>query len=51
MKARIEAGIVDPADLEAAAEEGEEGEDGVEGEASEAGSKDGGTALEEAGLA
>ncbi len=51
MKARIETGIVDPADLEAATEEDEEGEDGIEGEESEAGSKDGGTALEEAGLA
>ena len=55
MKARIEAGIVDPADLEVAAgEDGEEGaEEGAEGEAGEAGAKDGagGVTLEEAGLA
>ena len=55
MKARIEAGIVDPADLEVAAEEGEEeGAEGDEGEAGpEDGAKDGdgGVTLEEAGLA
>ncbi|MEE8248039.1 MAG: transcription termination factor NusA [Alphaproteobacteria bacterium] len=55
MKARIEAGIVDPADLEVAPEEGEEeGAEGDEGEAGpEDGAKDGdgGVTLEEAGLA
>ena len=55
MKARIEAGIVDPADLEVAAgEDGEEGaEEGAEGDAGEAGAKDGagGATLEETGLA
>ncbi|MCH8166562.1 MAG: transcription termination/antitermination protein NusA [Proteobacteria bacterium] len=59
MKARIEAGIVDPADLEVATEEGGEngGEEGTteaaEGEEGEAGPKDGagGVTLEEAGLA
>ena len=55
MKARIEAGIVDPADLEVAAEEGEEeGAEGDEGDAGpEDGAKDGdgGVTLEEAGLA
>ena len=59
MKARIEAGIVDPADLEVAKEEGGEngGEEGTteaaEGEKGEAGPKDGagGVTLEEAGLA
>jgi N utilization substance protein A len=55
MKARIEAGIVDPADLEVAAEEGtEEGTtEAAEGEEAEAGPKDGagGVTLEEAGLA
>ncbi len=55
MKARIEAGIVDPADLEVAPEEGEE--EGAEGDEGEAGPKDGakdgdgGVTLEEAGLA
>jgi hypothetical protein len=45
MKARIELGIVDPADLEAAAEEGEESEDGeAEAETAE-------TEKAEAGLA
>jgi N utilization substance protein A len=52
MKARIEAGIVDPADLEVAAEESE---DGAEGEAGEEGSKggddDGSVTLEQTGLA
>ncbi|MCH8952247.1 MAG: transcription termination/antitermination protein NusA [Proteobacteria bacterium] len=47
MKARIEAGIVDPADLEVAAEEGEEG---TEDEADPKGDDDG-KAQEEAGLA
>ena len=50
MKARIEAGIVDPADLEVAAEEGEEGEEGTEDEADPKGDDDG-KAQEEAGLA
>ena len=50
MKARIEAGIVDPADLEGAAEEGEEGEEGTEDEADPKGDDDG-KAQEEAGLA
>ncbi len=51
MKARIEAGIVDPADLEVAAEE--DAEEGAEGEESEASPTDGdgGVTLEEAGLA
>jgi N utilization substance protein A len=44
MKARIELGIVDPADLEVAEEEGEEGGDGT-------GAESGDSALEEAGLA
>ena len=59
MKARIEAGIVDPADLEVAPEEGkEEGEEeGAEGDEGDAGPKDGakdgdgGVTLEETGLA
>ncbi len=63
MKARIEAGIVDPADLEVAPEEGEEEgeEEGAEGDEGDAGPKDGakdgakdgdgGVTLEEAGLA
>ena len=50
MKARIEAGIVDPADLEVAAEEGEEGKEGTEDEADPKGDDDG-KAQEEAGLA
>jgi len=59
MKARIEAGIVDPADLEAAAEEGDEeaveGEDGEAGPNDRPGDGDGGgdgdATLEQAGLA
>ena len=50
MKARIEAGIVDPADLEVAAEESGEGEEGTEDEADPKGDDDG-KAQEEAGLA
>ena len=51
MKARIEAGIIDPADLEVAAEEVTE--EDAEGEDGEAGPRDGdgGATLEEAGLA
>ncbi len=48
MKARIEIGIVDPADLEVAPEEG--AEEGAEGEQGE-GETGGGETLEEAGLA
>jgi N utilization substance protein A len=48
MKARIEIGIVDPADLEVAPEEG--AEEGAEGEQGE-GETRGGETLEEAGLA
>jgi N utilization substance protein A len=57
MKARVELGIVDPADLEVAPEDGaEEGAEGEEGEAGDASKLDGadggkGETLEEAGLA
>jgi N utilization substance protein A len=54
MKARIELGIVDPADLEVAAEEGaEEGEAAEEGATDSTGDDEvrGGAAVEEAGLA
>ncbi|MFQ5567555.1 MAG: hypothetical protein ACE5EU_14475, partial [Paracoccaceae bacterium] len=50
MKARIELGIVDPADLEVAGEEDLEGEEGPEGGSGED-DGDGGATLEQAGLA